>query len=135
MADTIYPSAIKKLFSADLDLENGTWVALLVEGHSYDSADEYISDLAVADEFTGTGYSRETPTNVVLTLDGAVAKLDFDDLFFAGISDGTPSHIAYGLVVGSDTTSPIICISDVTQTFTGITWAVQIHATGLIRGT
>jgi hypothetical protein len=72
MASAIFPKIYNHLLKGDVDLDTATVKVMLLGGagaYSYDTSDEYVSDLVSAELSTsGTGYSRKT-VSVTLTDD------------------------------------------------------------------
>ena len=64
MASAIFPKIYNHLLKGDVDLDTATVKVMLLGGagaYSYDTSDEYVSDLVSAELSTsGTGYSRKT---------------------------------------------------------------------------
>jgi hypothetical protein len=116
----------ESLMEADFDLVNDTIrVALLSDDTAYSfSADNhtFVNDIidggTTATEFSGTGYSRQTLTNVSVTQDDTDDEgvADADDVTFANLNNDTIQGIViYKQVGGDDSTpgdDPVIAVYD-----------------------
>jgi hypothetical protein len=92
-----------RALTADLDLENGDFVMLLVSVDHVDGLEhETIADVAAA-ELTGTGYARETVTWQAPTVDeGGSARAVADDVTFGPMTLDKPAGGWYIAVDGPD---------------------------------
>lgn len=115
-----------ELFKATVDFETDTLrVALVSDNTSYtfdpDSHD-FVSDVldggTTAEEFAGTGYNRQTLSNVSVTIDDTDDEgvFDADDTTFTSLDgDAIQAIIVYQQVGGDDTTpgdDPILVVLD-----------------------
>lgn len=114
MTDT-YNSTLTRWATASIDWENDTFgVALLSTSTAYTpdiDNEEFVSDVldggTTAQEFTGTGYSRQTLSNATVTQDNTddEAVLDADNTTFPSIDgDEVQGVLVYKQVGGDDTT-------------------------------
>lgn len=85
---TIYSNGLLALADGTVSWNNSTIKALIVDsGHTFDKADEFVSDVS-ADEVTnavGTGYERKTLTNKTVALATNVVTFDADDLIYSAV--------------------------------------------------
>lgn len=115
MADTM-----PQRFKADLmrkvhNLTSDTIkVALLNATHAQDPDFDFMNDV-VANELSGTGYSRQTLGSKTVTEDNTNNRAVFDaaDVTFTGINAGTAAYVCiFKDNGGADSANEIICILD-----------------------
>jgi len=90
--------------------------------YTYSPEDSFVSDIldggTTAEEFAGTGYNRQTLSNVTVTQDDADDEgvLDADDTTFSSLDgDAIQAIIIYKQVGGDDTTpgdDPVVVVLD-----------------------
>jgi len=116
----------EELMEAGFDLVNDTVrVALVSDNTSYSfspDSDTFVGDVldggTTAQEFQGSGYSRQTLTNVTVTQDDADDEgvADADDVTFSSLDGDTiQAVLVYKQVGGDDATpgdDPIISVFD-----------------------
>lgn len=116
----------QKLMNGDFDLDaNTVRVALISDNTAYTfdpDAHEFVDDVldsgTTAEEFAGTGYSRQTLSNPSVTQDDTDDEgvFDADDVTFTSLDgDGIQGILVYKQVGGDDTTpgdDPIIAVLD-----------------------
>ena len=108
MANTLFPKGKKKILDADIDLLVDTIKAVMVpSSYSYDSTDEFLSDLGTT---LGTAQTLASKT----TTDGV---FDAADITFPTVTGGsTAKAVVLYKDTGSAATSPVI---DYIDTITG----------------
>lgn len=109
MADVVYNAYLSAQVTGGIDLDTDTLVVMLIKDtYTPDRDDEFIADL-VSHEISGTGYSRQTLTTVLVTISGNVAVMDADDPQWTGASGW--DNARYGILAkstGNDATSRLI---------------------------
>ena len=92
---------------------------LLVDATSdLDENDDYPADAGTLGEITASGYSRQTLTNVGITVDDVNnrAELDCDPVTFSSVASGdTVTKAVIIEFVTDDSDSPVLAIIDVTD--------------------
>lgn len=110
VTSSIYPTAIGRLFTAEIDLDTDDLkVALVDNSAAYSSADSIFDDVS-STEITGTGYSAGgvTLTGVSVDSNDDIITLNADDATWP-----TSTLSAYGAVVYADLATPyLICFID-----------------------
>lgn len=112
---TIYNSTKRRLLGGQMDPDaDVVRVALVSDSTTYSPAidtEEYVADVldggTTAQEFSGTGYSRQTVGNPATTQDNTddEAVFDADDVTFSSIDGDTiQGGLLYKQVGGDDTT-------------------------------
>ena len=121
------PNDAKRAFLAgEIDPTNDTLrVALVSDDTAYtfdvdnhDTVADILDDGTTAKEFTGSGYSRQTLSNVTVTVDDTDDEgvIDADDVVFSGLDgDDIQAVIIYKQVGGDDSTpgdDPVLDVRD-----------------------
>jgi len=106
----------EELMEGNFDLVNDTLkVALVSDNTTYSfspDSDTFVGDVlddgTTAEEFQGSGYSRQTLTNVTVTQDDADDEgvADADDVTFTELSGDTIQAVLVYKEVGGDETTP-----------------------------
>jgi len=106
----------EELMEAQFDFLNDTLkVALISDNTAYSfspDTDTFVGDVldggTTAQEFQGTGYSRQTLSNVTVTQDDTDDEgvADADDVTFTGLDGDTIQAVLVYKEVGGDETSP-----------------------------
>lgn len=117
MANFVYTKTIKKILDGELDLSSGgdTIHVLLLDGHTPDPDDEFISDV-VGDEISVSGYSRQTlgSQDTVEDLTNDLVHFEGADVTFTSLVAGADiGHIVLAKDVTNDADSPLLCHIDV----------------------
>lgn len=129
----VYNPGLLKLLDGTIDFENDTIKLLLVdETHTFDKTDEFVSDI-VANEASGTGYSRKTLANTSIALDAGNDRVEFDadDISYTALDAGTIASAIIYKEVTNDADSPLIADVDFTNLVTnGSDVDLQVNAEG-----
>jgi len=129
----VYNPGLLKLLDGTIDFENDTINVLLVDdNHSFTKSHEFVSDI-VANEASGTGYSRKTLTNASISLDTGNDRVEFDadDISYTGLDAGTIASAILFKQVTNDSDSPLIADVDFTDLVTnGSDVDLQVNAEG-----
>lgn len=112
MASNLYNPGLEKLLDGTIDYENDTINVLLVDtSHTFTKTNEFVSDI-VANEASGTGYSRKTLANKSLALDGDQVEYDADNPTYTALDAGTIASAVIFKQVTNDADSPLIANID-----------------------
>lgn len=129
----VYNPGLLKLLDGTIDFEGDTIKLLLVdESHTFDKTDEFVSDI-VANEASGTGYSRKTLANTSIALDAGNDRVEFDadDISYTGLDAGTIASAIIYKEVTNDADSILIADVDFTNLVTnGSDVDLQVNAEG-----
>jgi len=112
----LYNAALVALTEANIDWRNDTIrVALLSDSVAYTpsiDSEQYVADVldggTTAQEFTGSGYSRQTLTGVSISQDNTddEAVVDADDVTFPTVDGDTVQGVLVYQQVGADDSTP-----------------------------
>lgn len=120
MASLIFHNAALEFMQADIDLENDTLKAMLVDVAP--SADDVFASGPAANEYDGS-YTRPTLATIALTDDDGNNWAKFASATITFSSVGAGSGNAVGLViyknVTTDADSPVICYCEFTASIMG----------------
>jgi hypothetical protein len=129
----VYNPGLLKLLDGTIDFENDTIKLLLVDtNHTFTKSDEFVSDI-VANEASGTGYSRKTLANTSIALDAGNDRVEFDadDISYTALDAGTIASAIVYKEVTNDADSPLIADIDFTDLVTnGSDVDLQVNAEG-----
>ena len=129
----VYNPGLLKLLDGTIDFENDTIKLLLVDtSHTFTKSHEFVSDI-VANEASGTGYSRKTLANASIALDTGNDRVEFDadDISYTGLDAGTIASAIIYKEVTNDADSPLIADIDFTNLVTnGSDVDLQVNAEG-----
>ena len=138
-----YTEFLEERDKGNIDFENDTFKVLLVMSNSAAGDDEdaaTISAIGTLDEYDGSGYARQTLTNVTVTKDATNDRsvIDADDSVFASLGVGTRQAIGAVLYkhVTDDTDSIPVAYIDGGGFPTdgdGTNFTLQWHADGIGR--
>lgn len=136
MASTLYNKLYQLALTGAIDLENDTINVLLVDDtYTADKTHDFVSDV-VADELSGTGYTRKTLAGKSVTLDNGNNRVTFDatDPVWTGLDAGVIGGAVIFKQVTNDADSPLICFLDPTNlTTNGSDVTLQFNAAGILR--
>jgi len=128
MASAVYPKALIALMKGDIDLEAGNIKCALIDtaDESYNSADEFLSDI------TGAGIVATSGNLASKTL-GVVGTGVFDaaDITISGVSGDSVEAVIVYVDTGVAGTSALLCWLDATLTPNGNDVTVQWNASGI----
>jgi len=134
MASNLYNPGLEKLLDGTIDYANDTIKVLLVDtSHTFTKGDEFVSDI-VANEASGTGYSRKTLANKAITLDTGNDQVEFDadNPTYTALDAGTIASVVIFKEVTNDSDSPLIANIDFPDLVTnGSDVELQINTDGL----
>jgi hypothetical protein len=134
MASNLYNPGLEKLLSNSIDYDSDTIKVILVDtNHTFDKTDEFVSDI-VANEASGTGYSRKTLANKSQTLDTANDRVEFDadNPTYTALDAGTIASVVIFKEVTNDADSPLIANIDFPDLVTnGSDVELRINSEGL----
>lgn len=105
----------KKLGDAGINYPSDTIRALLVDAtFNGDANDEFVGDVGVLGELSGTGYSRKDLGSKTNNIDTPNARAEWDaaDLSWTGIDAGTAAGLLLLKFVTNDADSPILAFID-----------------------
>ena len=129
----VYNPGLLKLLDGTIDFENDTIKLLLVDtNHTFTKSHEFVSDI-VANEASGTGYSRKTLANTSIALDAGNDRVEFDadDISYTALDAGTIASAIIFKEVTNDADSPLIADIDFTDLVTnGSDVDLQVNAEG-----
>ena len=112
MASNLYNPGLEKLLDGTITYTTDTIKVLLVDtNHTFTKTHEFVSDV-VANEASGTGYSRKTLANKTQTLDGDQVEYDADNPTYTALDAGTIASAIVFKEVTNDADSPIIANID-----------------------
>uniref|UniRef100_A0A6M3IQK5 Tail protein n=1 Tax=viral metagenome TaxID=1070528 RepID=A0A6M3IQK5_9ZZZZ len=131
----IYNILKGKLFQKQIDMENDTLKLALVTGYTPD-IDTHVgySDIS-GSELSGTGYTAGgaalANATVTIDTDNDKAYVDADNVTWAAIDAGTPSHA----ILYSDTATgkPLICYWELTTATNGGSYTLAFDSGGIIE--
>lgn len=136
MASILYNKLYQLALTGGIDLEDDTINVLLVDDtYTADKAHDFVSDV-VADELSGTGYTRKTLAGKSVTLDNGNNRVTFDatDPVWTGLDAGVIGGAVIFKQVTNDADSPLICYLDPTNlTTNGSDVTLQFNAAGILR--
>jgi hypothetical protein len=136
MASILYDKLYQLALTAGIDLEDDTINVLLVDDtYTADKTHDFVADV-VADELSGTGYTRKTLAGKTVTLDGVNHRVTFDatDPVWTGLDAGTIGGAVVFKQVTNDADSPVLCFLDPTNlTTNGSDVTLQFNAAGILR--
>ena len=134
MASNLYNPGLEKLLSNSIDYDTDTIKVILVDtNHTFTKSHEFVSDI-VANEASGTGYSRKTLANKTQTLDTANDRVEFDadNPTYTALDAGTIASAVIYKEVTNDADSPLIANIDFADLVTnGSDVELQINSEGL----
>ena len=134
MASNLYNPGLEKLLDGTIDFENDTINVLLVDtNHTFDKTHDFVDDI-VANEASGTGYSRKTLANASIALDAGNDRVEFDadNPSYTALDAGTIAAAIIFKQVNDDTDSPLIAQIDFADLVTnGSDVELQINSEGL----
>ena len=134
MASNLYNPGLEKLLSNSIDYDTDTIKVILVNtSHTFTKSHEFVSDI-VANEASGTGYSRKTLANKAQTLDTANDRVEFDadNPTYTALDAGTIASAVIYKEVTTDADSPLIANIDFPDLVTnGSDVELQINSEGL----
>ncbi|QCC48103.1 hypothetical protein [Halobellus limi] len=114
MATTLYNNFKTLLLNGGVDLDTDTIRALIIDDSAAYTPDIdthiYVDDVtAVANEMSGTGYTRKT-LNVSVSTDNTNDQgvVDADDLSYTGLDAGTIQGVLIYKEVTTDSDSPVV---------------------------
>lgn len=136
MASILYNKLYQLALTGAVDLEDDTINVLLVDNtYTADKTHDFVSDV-VADELSGTGYTRKTLAGKSVTLDNGNNRVTFDatDPVWTGLDAGVIGGAVIFKQVTNDADSPLICFLDPTNlTTNGSDVTLQFNAAGILR--
>ena len=134
MASNLYNPGLEKLLDGTIDFENDTINVLLVDtNHTFDKTHDFVDDI-VANEASGTGYTRKTLANAAIALDAANDRVEFDadNPSYTALDAGTIAAAIIFKQVTNDADSPLIAQIDFADLVTnGSDVELQINSEGL----
>ena len=129
----VYNPGLLKLLNGTIDFDTDTIKLLLVDtNHTFTKSHEFVSDI-VANEASGTGYSRKTLANADILEDFANdrVKFDADDISYTALDAGTIASAIIYKEVTNDADSPLIADIDFTDLVTnGSDVDLRVNADG-----
>tara|TARA_E500000178_G_scaffold328493_1_gene358525 strand:+ start:412 stop:837 length:426 start_codon:yes stop_codon:yes gene_type:complete len=129
----VYNPGLLKLLNGTIDFDTDTIKLLLVDtNHTFTKSHEFVSDI-VANEASGTGYSRKTLANADILEDFANdrVKFDADDISYTALDAGTIASAIIYKEVTNDADSPLIADVDFTDLVTnGSDVDLRVNADG-----
>jgi len=129
----VYNPGLLKLLNGTIDFDTDTIKLLLVDtNHTFTKTHEFVSDI-VANEASGTGYSRKTLANTSIALDTGNDRVEFDadDISYTALDAGTIASAIIYKEVTNDADSPLIADVDFTDLVTnGSDVDLQVNAEG-----
>lgn len=114
MASNLYNPGLSKLLSNTIDYDSDTIKIMLVDtNHTFTKSHEFVSDV-VANEVSGTGYSRKTLANKDQRDDFANDRIEYDadNPTYTALDCGTIASAIIFKEVTNDADSPIIANID-----------------------
>jgi hypothetical protein len=134
MASNLYNPGLEKILDGTIAFETDTINVLLVDtSHTFDKTDEFVSDI-VANEASGTGYSRKTLANAAIALDAENDRVEFDadNPSYTALDAGTIAAAIIFKQVTNDADSPLIAQIDFADLVTnGSDVELQINSEGV----
>lgn len=139
----VFPNFLKKMADGGiLSLNPSSVIQVMLMDVSYvpSSSHEFVSDV-VANEMSGSGYSRWTLSGKTLAITGTDVMLDATDIYQAtGPSSGqTGGYLVYSRIT-NDADSPVMLFSDDDPDFPinfasnpGNPFSITFPATGVLR--
>jgi len=136
MASINYNNLFKLALEGNIDLIDDTINVLLVDASYTESKAHTFVSSVVANELSGTGYSRKTLAGKSVTIDVGNSRVSFDatDPVWTGLNAGTIGGAVLFKQVTNDADSPVICFLDPTNLVTnGSDVTLQFNASGILR--
>jgi hypothetical protein len=142
MASRMFNRGMYEMINQTTNFDTGSIIMMLMtSAYSFDPDSDFVSDIS-ANELSTTNYARQTLANTTITLDDTNDRvvLDADDVTINNLGPSSGGPTVGGAITerstGVDSTSPLICFSDFTDTVVnGGNFTVQWSVNGLITAT
>jgi len=118
MANTLYNKGLEEFFKGNIDLVNDTINLMLVDQtHTPSKANSFVADV-VADELSGTGYSRKTLGTKAVATVANVIRFTAADPSWTGLNAGEINGAIIFKQVTNDADSILIAYLEITNLVT-----------------